>query len=533
MSESKPPKPAQPKFLPRTWKLPEEPAEEPKPGAGKKTGKDKADREAAAQDASTKPKKKKKKADADASPEAGASKLEETPLLDTYEARQKIRYVLGGIISLVAVVAIIILVRAFQPSPAKPDADADRKEARTVVDPKESNEREAGVMVENAKQADKLGQNKNAVILLGKVVRGYDGTEAAKEARAALARESQNRPLFGPDPTKPTGPIAPSGPAGSGPALAATNPPPTTGPVTPAAPVAPTPPPAAPKPPEIVVRPLPNGFRIEPGSAIHASGWPLRIICDRDKAPMVLVPAGEFLMGREDGERQERPSHRVKLAAYYIDEHEVTNRQYQAYLEETGRAAELTRTVAVADAPKALPADRLDYPAAGLTAKEAQAFCYWANRRLPTEAQWELAARSTDGRVSYGTLKDAPKGDTRALEPVMTDPHDRSPLGGYDFAGNAWEWTSDYYDSSYYNQLKDLTVDPTGPAQSRLKPAQAAVKGGSPVGSLTWRRGVAIDTHQSQLGFRGALPVEVQATAAANPAAPGGQAAPPAGGMPF
>jgi len=519
MSEPKKPKPSQPAYLPRTWKA----APEPEPEvSGKLKDNDLAPGKAAkVKDATGKPTKKtNKKPDAEPTGKEGASKLEETPLLDTHEGRQRVRIIVGSVVSLAGLVAIIALVRAFQPSSSPVDPNADRNQTKTAVDPKESLEREAAALVENAKQSDKLGRFDTAIKLLSKVTRNYEETQAAKEATAALDRDRRNRPLFAVDDLKnPSGPIPPRQSVADLEGKGATPPSAiTTGP----APVALTPPSPV-KPPEIVARPLPNGFRAETSAPIHPSCWPMRITCDRDKAVMILIPAGEFLMGREDGESTERPSHRVKLSAFYIDEHEVTNRQYQVYLKESGRV------------PDDLPPERLDFPAVSLTAREAQAYCYWANRRLPSEAQWELAARSEDGRVSYGPIGEVAKASatTRTLEPVMSSPNDRSPLGGFDFAANAWEWTSDYYDSKYYYQAKDLSVDPRGPNESRIKPAQATVKGGSKLGFLTWREGVRIEARNPLIGFRGALPVEASANPPAgnSPATPGTNSS--GGSIPF
>ena len=517
MADSKKPKPSQPAFLPRTWKATPEPVEEPKPSA-RARGQEK-DKAAGPKDASGKPiKKTKKKPEPETDDQPGGTKLEETPLLDTYEARQRVRIILGSIITFVAVVLLIALIRHFQPSAPNVDPNAERGTLKTPVDPKESLEREAAALVENARQSDKLGRSTAAITLLGKVARNYEGTEAAKEAAAALDRERRNRPLFEVEnPKNPSGPTAPRGtPPDAGTAKAAASQPVVT--ASPAPVVAPPP-----KPPEIVVRPLPNGFHAETSAPIHPSGWPTRITCDRDKAVMVLVPGGEFLMGREDGESAERPSHQVRLSAFYIDQHEVTARQYQFYLKESGRV------------PDTLPPERLDLPVVALTAREAQAYCFWANRRLPSEAQWELAARSEDGRVSYGPIAQVSKISVtnRTLEPVMSAPNDRSPYGGFDFAANAWEWTADFYDSRYYYQAKNLSIDPKGPAESRIRPAQATVKGGSKLGFLTWREGVRLDARNPLLGFRGALPVEAMANppAANAPATPG--AAPPGGAVPF
>jgi formylglycine-generating enzyme required for sulfatase activity len=248
---------------------------------------------------------------------------------------------------------------------------------------------------------------------------------------------------------------------------------------------------------------------------------------------MVLVPGGTFLMGREDGDPAERPAHRVTLSTYYIDMHEVTVRQFVQFLKETGRPIDAAKLTAreTTDPPSAE-----DLPAVNLSAREAKSYCNWADRKLPTEAQWEMAARSTEGRISYwnGELprKDPLKG-TRQMEPVMSLPSDVAPCGAFDMGANAWEWTSEYYDSKYYKQLRDLVVDPTGPKESAVKIAQVTVKGGSKSGILTWRDGLKIETRLPYLGFRGALPVE--GAPAAPPKAPTPNSNPtlPGGVVPF
>lgn len=507
MPEPNKPDPAKPAFLPRTWKAGPEPVDPPRAGKPEPGPGPAADPPRAG---------KKGKKPAEPAPEEGAGpKVEETPILDTYEMRQRVRTVVGSIMGAVALVALLLLVRLFQPAP-RTDSANDRRELKAPIDPRESLEREAAALVENAKQADKLGRFTASVALLKKVVRNYEGTDAAKEANAALDRERRNRPLFEVEaPKQPTGPTPPKVVAAEAkaPAVVATP-----------APAAPAPPPQPPRAPEVVARPLPNGFKAESSAPPHPTGWPTRITCERDGATLVLVPGGEFLMGREDGEPSERPPHRVRLSTFYIDEHEVTNRQYQIYLKESGRLT--------GEAVKPIEPERLDLPVGSLTAYEARSYCYWANRRLPTEAQWELAARSEDGRVSYGLAREPT--NPRTLEPPMASPADRSPAGAFDMAGNAWEWTSDWYDSRYYASARALLVDPTGPAESRIRPPQLAVKGGSKQGFLTWREGVRVEARMSYLGFRGALPVEqpaVPAPAAGQPLPVGTN--PPGGVIPF
>ncbi len=119
------------------------------------------------------------------------------------------------------------------------------------------------------------------------------------------------------------------------------------------------------------------------------------------------------------------------------------------------------------------------------------------------------------------------------MESVMTLPSDVSPCGAFDMAANAWEWTSEYYDSKYYKQFRNVATDPTGPKESPVKIAQMTVKGGSKSGILTWREGLKTETRLPYLGFRGALSVE--GAPAASPTAPAPNSPPklPGGVVPF
>jgi sulfatase modifying factor 1 len=354
----------------------------------------------------------------------------------------------------------------------------------------------------------------------------------------AIDRNRQKRPLFGVDlPEQVSGPKPPT------PGVATA-----TGPTPPkpaesalATPTQPRPPDSsgsataatAPVAPPVPVKPLPNGFRAKPDAPLHASGWPTRIICERDGAEMVLVPGATFLMGRDDGDPDERPAHRVGLSTYYIDLHEVTVRQYLLFLKETGRPIDVAKLTSRETTD---PPTTGEHPVVSVNAREAKAFCNWSGRRLPTEAQWEMAARSPEGRISYwnGELprKDPPKGP-RPMEPVMSLPSDLSPCGAFDMGANAWEWTSEYYDSQYYQQFRNPINDPTGPKESRSKPAQVTVKGGSKSGILTWREGHKIETRLPYLGFRGALSVEGTPAAPASAPQPNNGSNLPGGVVPF
>ena len=223
---------------------------------------------------------------------------------------------------------------------------------------------------------------------------------------------------------------------------------------------------------------------------MHESGWPLEIVGDRDGAPMVLVPAGEFIMGRDDGEPAERPSHRVSLGTYYIDQHEVTVRQYALFEKEVGARSGKARAK-TDPASEAGEADAM--PKVMVSANEARKYAEWCGKRLPTEAQWEMAARTPDGRI-YPWGMDPPSWDPprppRKVGPVMAFASDVSPYHVYDLAGNAWEWTSDWFDPRYYQRFGNATaVNPTGPDRSPRTP-QLAVKGGSKLWVASWREGL-------------------------------------------
>ena len=175
----------------------------------------------------------------------------------------------------------------------------------------------------------------------------------------------------------------------------------------------------------------------------------------------VTVPAGEFTMGSNDY-GDEQPIHQVYLSEYQIARHPVTNAQYELFVKANSYAA-----------PNhwengKIPPGKENHPVVNVTWEDAQAFCTWAGVRLPTEAEWEKAARGTDGR-KYPWGNEPPTmelcnfnrnvGDTT---PIGSYPKGASPYGVLDMAGNVWEWVNDWYDGSYYSQSP--SVNPQGPA---------------------------------------------------------------------
>jgi formylglycine-generating enzyme required for sulfatase activity len=174
---------------------------------------------------------------------------------------------------------------------------------------------------------------------------------------------------------------------------------------------------------------------------------------EKDGAVMVYVPAGEFLMGSGDYEgdasKNEKPRHKVYLDDYWIDRTPVTNAMYHKAVE--AGACTKPHDTKHYDDPK-----YADHPVVFIDWQQAQAYCRWVGGRLPSEAQWEKAARGTDGRIypwgnqspdkslsNYGRIV----GDTM---PVGSYPKGASPYGVLDMAGNVWEWVNDWYAENYY-----------------------------------------------------------------------------------
>ena len=188
-------------------------------------------------------------------------------------------------------------------------------------------------------------------------------------------------------------------------------------------------------------------------------------ISPTDGMKMVYVPAGEFIMGG-DVYYDEKPIHIVNLKAFWIDQTEVTNAMYATFLTQEGNREEGSETWLdssdkdahihlLEDAWQPEPGYE-DHPVIEVTWYGANAYCSWAGRRLPTEAEWEKAARGTKGNL-YPWGNDAPtddllnfmenlKGPTR----VGSYPNGASPYGALDMAGNVWEWVADRYSQTYY-----------------------------------------------------------------------------------
>ena len=165
-----------------------------------------------------------------------------------------------------------------------------------------------------------------------------------------------------------------------------------------------------------------------------------------DGKEMRLVPAGPFAMGSEDGPEDERPQHRVDLPAFWIDAYSVTNAEYACFVEATGHKSP----------PHWLdgecPPEKGNHPVTNVSWHDAQAYAAWSGERLPTEAEWEKAARGADGRIwpwgnaFHPSCCNSRESRLGGIAPVDAHtPAGDSPCGASGMAGNVWEWTSDRY----------------------------------------------------------------------------------------
>lgn len=303
---------------------------------------------------------------------------------------------------------------------------------------------------------------------------------------------------------------------------------------------------------------------------------------------MVWIPGGTFVMGTDETEAydHERPAHQVSVTGFWMDESEVTNRQFKEFIDATGYVTVAEKKPKWEDLQKQsppgtpAPADsllvpgalvftppgrpvtlndysqwwrwspgtnwrhpdgpgsnlegKMDYPVIHVAFEDAEAYCEWAGKRLPTEAEWEFASRAGaqqqryawgndlkhHGRFMANTFQgsfpnhDSAEDGYPSLAPVKSFPP--NAYGLYDMIGNVWEWTSDWYHVGYFKELarSSVTVNPRGPEKPYDPNEPYAIKRVSKGGSFlcaddycinyrpSARQGTAFDSGMSNLGFR-------------------------------
>jgi formylglycine-generating enzyme required for sulfatase activity len=286
-------------------------------------------------------------------------------------------------------------------------------------------------------------------------------------------------------------------------------------------------------------------------------------------AGMVWVPGGEFVMGSDfaGAPNVERPAHVVRIDPFWMDEHEVTNAQFRQFVEATGYVTTAERppkdgvdpgSLVFTPPPGPVPLDdptkwwkwvsgaswrqpegpasnldgRDDHPVVQVSWDDAVAYAAWAGKRLPTEAEWEFAARGGLAGKKFTWGDDPPAEGARLANIWQGDfPHRNLTLDGYDrtapvksyppngyglydTAGNVWEWCSDWWRPDVYTRLPSPAVNPTGPPTA-WEPGVATsirrvTRGGSFLCHVCYcesyrpaaRRGTDADTGMSHIGFR-------------------------------
>jgi formylglycine-generating enzyme required for sulfatase activity len=209
------------------------------------------------------------------------------------------------------------------------------------------------------------------------------------------------------------------------------------------------------------------------------SGW-LTLAAEPD---MVFIPGGEFLRGRSHSLpddplkwfptllKDDRPVLKISLTAFYLDSHEVTNKQYLAFVRASKHPAPYNW-------PKGKPsAGKENHPVVDVSWSDARAYCQWAGKRLPTEAEWERACRGLVEGAKYPWGDDAPTSDLARFDsldgPCEVRRFKANYFGVYDMAGNVWEWSSDWYEKDYYQSAPQR--NPAGPEKGLYR----VLRGGS------------------------------------------------------
>jgi formylglycine-generating enzyme required for sulfatase activity len=223
--------------------------------------------------------------------------------------------------------------------------------------------------------------------------------------------------------------------------------------------------------PSAVTQPAPTFAPLLSPTQTPALGIGSTQVSGKDGIVEVYVPAGEFTMGYNDSSYPgERPAHKVTLDPFWIDRTDVTNAMY-ALCRKAGACQPPSSTGSATHSNYYGASQYDNYPVINVNWNDAIAYCGWAGRRLPSEAEWEKAARGPDGRIyPWGNAapdanllnSDSKVGDTTEVGKYSGGV---SPYGALDMAGNVWQWVNDWFDENYYaNSPAD---NPLGPSSGQ------------------------------------------------------------------
>jgi len=250
---------------------------------------------------------------------------------------------------------------------------------------------------------------------------------------------------------------------------------------------------------------LPDGFTTVAEYGYTSEGLPRRIRCEQDGALMAVVPAGVFIMGSDTGSPNARPKIRIYLDTYYVDVTEVIVAQFELYRRSLESSKKKRRRRIE---PPLNVSSSSEAPALGVLWRDARAYARWAGKDLPTEAQWEKAARGSAGYLhpwGNGRAIWARHRTPRQIDPVASFRTDVSPWGVYDLAGNAREWCLDRYSSRAFSEAaaqKTIPRNWQGPKRGVAGTDLHVVKGSGPQWEVGQRAGVSLLTRAPDVGFR-------------------------------
>ena len=263
-----------------------------------------------------------------------------------------------------------------------------------------------------------------------------------------------------------------------------------------------------------------------------SQGW--EAVASNFDADVIHIPAGDFIMGSDSGRSDERPQHPVYLGAYEIDRNEVTNAQYWRFLKSTGRTP--PRYWSGGE----YPIGQTDFPVVGVSWDDADAYCAWAGKRLPTEAEWEKSCRGADARIypwgdtwdaaranvdvsihlphsdtaellqwgdAWALLRATPAPNAVGLRSIGTSPQSASPYGVMDLVGSVSEWVADWYNWSDYSAMPAQNPRGLGPPWNHCVRGSAwydpqGAKGWAQEQSRCSARNSSHETEDPRTGFR-------------------------------